>query len=527
VNQREAFELLLSNRLLFKETLMLVESKDRQRVPYKLNPIQLDVNLTRTGRDVYVKPAQVGFSTDIICDYLIDCVTIPGTTAVIISYDEFITGRLLRKAHYFYRVLKERIPTLDKLNHKSTYEMTFEKLNSSFFISSAQSFTGVRGETIHRLFLDEFAFWPPGDAERVWASALQRVPLSGDSTVDIGSTPNGEGNEFYEVYMAAREGKEVGKSIFTPHFYPWYIHPEYRMPAESQFILTGDDVTPLRNVQPDEEKLLRIFESLGYDELKAYDLLRWRRYKQAEMSSLQRSGTTRLLFSQEFPEDDVSCFLAAGDAAYDSQLLANMAGDCFPAPLRWNRADVWEEPKDGVNYLIAVDPGVGKHSDSVATVWDFSSEEEFNHVATLGGLYDGPEMADMVKLLAVHYNNAIVANEDALEFNNFIKDYGNLYYRTDIESGKVYNKIGWLTSPKTKPFMIAELNRNLQKIRTHDIRLVSQCRNIRWVQGARGQRAVAVGADDYHDSLAIAICTRSSAPVERGLVGTYGWKDSW
>src|SRR3990167_2129250 len=146
MNQKEAMKLLLTDRRLFKETLMGIENKDRYIVPFVLNPIQLDMYNTATGRDVYVKPAQVGFSSDVICDFLIDCITIPGTTAVVISYDEFITGRLLRKAHAFYDILLERIPSIDRLVHRSTYEMTFEKLRSSFYISSSRSFTGVRGE---------------------------------------------------------------------------------------------------------------------------------------------------------------------------------------------------------------------------------------------------------------------------------------------------------------------------------------------------------------------------------------------
>jgi len=526
MNKEEALKLLLDDRVLFKETLMSIDDKERRRVPFKLNPIQLDVNKTRTGRDVYVKPAQVGFSSDIISDYLIDCLTVPSTTAVIISYDDFMTGRLLRKAHAFHRNLKDKIPTIDRLVHKSTQEMTFERLGSSFYISSAGSFTGVRGDIIHKLFLDEYAFWPLGSAERVMAAAMQRVPLVPGTSVDIGSTPNGEGNDFFETYMAAKEGKEVGKSIFTAHFYPWFIHPEYMMAMDSLFVLPGDSIFPLQNIDTSESLLLRRFEEMGMTEEEAHDKIRWRRYKKAEVASLHRSGKTQLLFQQEYPEDDVSCFLSAGDAVYDHQVLNDLAGNCFPAPIHKLFADIWEEPKAGINYLIAVDPGVGKVSDAVATVWTFT-EEDFFHHATLGGLYEGPDMAEKVTALAEYYNHAVIANEDALEFNNYIKTYPNLYYRTDIESGRVFNKIGWATTTKTKPFMIAEVNRHMLKLRTHDIRVIEQCKNIRWVEGARGSRAVAVGADDYHDSMAIGICCRESIPVERGFAGAYGWPDSW
>jgi len=76
--------------------------------------------------------------------------------------------------------------------------------------------------------------------------------------------------------------------------------------------------------------------------------------------------------------------------------------------------------------------------------------------------------------------------------------------------------------------MVTELGRYLSKITTHDIRLVSQLRNIRWQKDAKGRdRAISIGADDYHDSACIAIVCRTSLPVIRGAVGTYGWSDSW
>jgi hypothetical protein len=76
--------------------------------------------------------------------------------------------------------------------------------------------------------------------------------------------------------------------------------------------------------------------------------------------------------------------------------------------------------------------------------------------------------------------------------------------------------------------MITELGRYLSKITTHDIRLVSQLRNIRWMVDNRGRdRAVSIGSDDYHDSACLAIVCRSSMPTTRGIVGTYGWSEDW
>lgn len=540
MNQAEAMEMLLSNRREFIECLMLIEDKNRQTVPFVLNPIQANIHETSTGRDVYVKPAQVGASSYFICDFLIDCITIPGTTSIIISYDEFITGRLLRKAQSFYDILKSRIGTIPEMWKKSTYEKTFifenskgEKCGeSSFYISSARSFAMPRGEAIHNLLLDEFGFWPPGAAEEIFLAALQRVPLLLNTKVRILSTPNGEDNDFFEVYHAAKEGKEVGKSIFKAHFYTWYMHPEYHLTPDSPFVLPGDDKLILENLDDDEANLMLRFDQLGVSLEDASNKLRWRRYKIAEMSSLRRSGETRLLFAQEYPEDDVTCFQAAGDMWYDSELINDKARQCYPASVHNMFADIWYPPEEGLTYLVAIDPGLGKISKSVATVWTFKDgykkdedevPAEFKHCATLAGLYEDYDMAAKSIELAKYYNGAIIANEDTLGITSHLSKYSNLYYRTDPVTGKVGKNIGWQTNKSTKPYMCNELGRCLDKITTHDIRLISQLRNIRDIGG----RPTAIGEDDFHDSAAIAMVCRTAMPIDVGLVGCGGWGSDW
>jgi hypothetical protein len=513
------------------ESLIYIEDKDRRSIPFKLNPIQESIRANTTGRDVFVKPASVGATSYFMQDFLVDCLTIIGTTSVIISYDEFITGRLLRKAQSFYDSLSRAEGlTIPKLFHKSTSEKTYifedsrgvKHGESSFYIASAKGFSMPRGEPIHNLLLDEFAFWPSGAAVDVFAAALQRVPLTKQTKVAILSTPNGEENDFYEIYMAAKEGKEVGKSIFKAHFYPWYAHPEYSLPFDSPFVLPGDEKPVLDNLDSDEIKLILRFRLLGIDSIISDNKIRWRRYKIAELSSLRRSGETRLLFGQEYPEDDVSCFQSAGDMVFDSEQLNAMAKDCYPAPIREMFADIWNPPEEGMKYLVAIDPGLGKISESVATVWTFT-DTEFLHCATLAGFYGDDEMAEKSQVLARYYNTAIIANEDTLGITSHLKDYPELYYRTDPVTGKVGKDIGWQTTKSTKPYMMTELSRELSKISTHDIRIPSQLRNIRWVGG----RAIPIGSDDVAMSTAIAIVCRTAMPIERGFVGSHGWSDSW
>jgi hypothetical protein len=530
----QAMQMLLNDRLLYIETMMHVENKYRQVVPFMLNPIQLQMHKQSTGRDVSVKPAQVGGTTYYIGDFLADCVLIPGTTSVIISYDEFITGRLLRKAQMLYDnlVANPQYPfTIPKLNHKSTFEKTFvfedskgyKRGESSMYISSARGFSMPRGEPIHNLLLDEFSFWPKGAAQDVFAASLQRVPLTQKTKVRVVSTPNGEDNAFHEIYLSAKEGKEYGRSIFKSHFFEWYQMPEYSMQYDSPFCLPGDDIRTLENIQPDEKVLLQRWEKLGIDEEEQYNKLRWRRYKIAEMASLRRSGETSLLFWQEYPEDDVSCFQMAGNEYFDGPTVSAMIKNCFPAPYHMHEADIWYLPEENHKYLVALDPGIAKVSESVATVWDFGTEGTFKHCATLAGLWADDILAEKAMALGRFYNTngspAVLATEDALGIVAHIKHYPNLYYRTDPETGKMSNNIGWYTSRTTKPYMLLEMNRNLDKIETHDARIPSQMRNIRIVGG----KAEPVGADDFVMSTAIAIVCRESIPIVRGVVDHKGW----
>src|SRR4030042_4185261 len=120
ISQEEAMRRLFSNRKLTLETLLEIEDKDRQLVPMRLNPIQSDVIDTSTWRDIYVKPGQVGFTSIVGGDFLIDNVTINGTVSVIISYDEFSAQRLLLKAKKYHQSLQRRLPSIPDLDHKSS-----------------------------------------------------------------------------------------------------------------------------------------------------------------------------------------------------------------------------------------------------------------------------------------------------------------------------------------------------------------------------------------------------------------------
>jgi hypothetical protein len=525
---------IFRNRKRYIETFIKIEDKNRVIVPFHLNYIQQLYESRATRRDIILKPRQVGFSSYVLADILADTITKPGTVSVIVCYEDFITQRLLQKVDQFYDSIPEAIKP--PMGHRSTAEKSFPDIKSVLYIGTARSFVFGRGDAIHNLLCDEYGFWP--NPERLMVPLQQAVPKNG--RIKILSTPNGPGNSFASIYESAKKGLESGGSIYTPHFFPWYIHHEYQLSPDDEAALPKDRCTPLKNLTTDELILL--------DKGLTENQIRWRRAKIVELEQLRREQGTGSMFVQEYPEDDVTCFIVGGNLYYDVDVVDQLYQGCKP-PLFQKRIeykldendrvthelmlDVWVPPEEGKTYLLACDPGQGALTYSGASVWQFhrdSQEEEVGiHCATLHGKIRPEHMAPAIAEIGKWYNHAVLAVESnghglAVTTNTAVRKYPNLYWRTDILSGKVKQEVGWRTDAKTKPWMLVELRKMMPHLTLMDARIVSEFRNIRADEVGN---VVVTGTDDLHDTAAIAMATRQSQPVARGYVGTAGWDDDW
>ena len=289
--------------------LFQIENKRRETIQF--DPLAIQQGMLRAidpegCRNVILKPSQVGATTCIIGYYLADTLIHKGTTSVIVAFEEFITQRLLTKAQFMYDQLPDEIKP--PMGHTSSHEKTFPSLNSTMYIGSARAFTFGRGEVIHNFLADEFAFWY--NTSHIMVPVLQRVPPSG--RVNVLSTPNGEDNDFARLYKSAKEGRSQWQALF----FPWFWHEEYRLEPGHNYALPKDR-SKLEFLEDAEVKLM---EDAGLEE----DQIRWRRAKIAELMELNRTGESALLFPQEFPEDDESCFVVAGDMIYTPDVLADL-----------------------------------------------------------------------------------------------------------------------------------------------------------------------------------------------------------
>ncbi len=510
----------LINDRAFLGTFIVIENRNGQELAFELNPAQELLYPTLTGRDLIIKAGQLGITTFFLARGFKKVITQDNVTAVVVAHEEFLTQRLLLRVRNMYQRMPMPANKKPKMKHDSAYEMSFPSRRSTFYIGTAGAKTFGRGEPIHYFLGSEFAFWP--DPWNIYTPTEQRVPLEGEMIIE--STPNGEGSErdpnaFYFLVQEA----VLGEGIWNLTTLPWWLEPEYVIPIGSRFALTAD-VHKITNYTLEEIDLIT---RVGWNDEEADKRIRWRRRKIASIKSS---------FWQEFYEDIVSCFLSTKEPFYDFDQTERMRMACYDAPGHRNHAEIWNHPasaEDHPVYVCVVDPGQGKITRSVAQIWrvDLDAHQTLRHEATLAGKYDPESFAPLVKSLAAYYYTAKIvpeANGHGMAFCALVRDYPNLYWRTDIVSGIESKQIGWKTTGPTrigalgtKMFAITELQNILANLVTYDINLVRELRQVKY----SGSNVIFMGSDDYHDAAMILAATRSSISgvLPRGFIGESGY----
>lgn len=495
---------LLTDRRFYIEGLIQIPNKERIPVPFKFNRVQSELyeglnEMKYAGMPVrahVLKSRQMGVTSLIMAMFLVDCITRPNTTSVVIAHEEFITQRLLTKAKIFEASIPPELKP--EMSHKSAYELAWEDIHSVFYIGSSRSFVFGRGERVDNALCSEIAFW--NNPERITIPLGEGIPRNG--TLIYESTPNGEENLFNSAWIEASSGWSRGTSLFRPFFFPWWYCDEYQLePGEGLLV---DASSPLKYT--DIEQVLVSKHGLNEKQI------RWRRMKLA--SPLAQ------MFFQEYPEDEHSCFLKTAEAVFDQDLLNAKAKLCYEPGSGFENAVVWFHPEEGHAYIVGADPTVGVHDKAAASVWDLKG---LKLCAVLMGMYEPVTFASKIKLLGEYYNKALLVvenNNPGVAVLSYLTDYPNLYYHRDLVTGKPTGRAGWTTSSQSKSYMIQEFRKLLPELQIFSIDLIREAKNFRYV----GLDVETVGEDDLMMSAMLALAARDIYSGKPALVGSWGWK---
>jgi hypothetical protein len=480
------------------EALLKIDNKEGHIVPFRFNKGQAYFNRNKSHRNIVLKHRQGGWSSSILADMYIDCITIPMTKAAVVSHETHATQRLLDRVHFYHESMDDPKPNLGA---DSRSEIAFPDTLSSIYIGTAGSRAFGRGDTIRKCLLSELAFYE--DARSILNAVQDAVPMSGELTIEC--TPNGEDNPFYEEWVKAREGK----SPYKPFFFPWWWTEEYKLPRESELTLIGDRGE--LHYSTDEEELIRKFHLTE-------EQIRWRRYKIAEKQGL---------FWQEYPEDEVSCFITIGDPVFDTDILNTLAQSCYDGQKHLDGWLFWQPPEPKMVYTIGVDTSAGAPGGSYSAACVINAR--FEVVATFQARIEPHILALLLKKLGKWYNMAEIAverNFTGYAVLGHLLDYPNIYHQRDFVSGKITTNRGWWTNDQTRQYMITAMKERLPTFHTWDMNLVRQLRSFRFIKKETKYEATAQTFDDLAMATMIAVAVRKVLGVSTGYQGaTKGW--SW
>lgn len=451
----EALTILCNDFEQYAELNLKIKTKEGSIDPLKFNTPQryihqqLERQLKNTGkiRAILLKGRQQGASTYTEGRFYWRTSTNFGKQAYILTHEQAATDNLFGMAkRYHDNCDPELKPSTGAANAK---EMLFDKLDSGYKIGTAGSKAVGRSGTIQFFHGSELAFWP--NAHEHFAGVLQCIPDAHGTEVILESTANGVGGKFHELWMQAINGEGDYIAIFVP----WFWSPEYVKSA------VGFKPTP---------------EELRQQKLYGVTLeqLAWRRSKIDEMG--------KALTDQEYPYCWQDAFLASGRTVFDKELTAAALKECWKPKKRMvlenkrfvSRNDgelrVWAEPKPGNRYVIGADVAEGLDGGDYSSA-DVRELPYGQQVAQWHGHIAPDLFGNLLNVLGLWYNAALLGvevNNHGLTVVTTLRNlnYPNLYVQHALDDRgsdeKETKRIGWLTTSKSKPYIIDHLSAELR-----------------------------------------------------------------
>jgi len=398
--------------------LYKVINKQSQLVTFKEFDCQRQIR-TCTSRVIQIlKFRQIGITTGCSIDLLDDAIFIPNTTAMILAHRQKDLDKIFNKVKIAYKKMDPRIrPIIDK-GGGSRFEMRFPEINSKIFTDIEN-----RGDTVHRLHVSEAAYVEPPRLKATLGAVVPHGRITHESTA------NGMQGDYYKHWADPNSPR-------AKLFFPWFIQKEYQT--------NGDHVKGLTI----DEKELKRFAKKNYGIEITRHQIAWRR----EM--IQEYGD---MFFQEFPENDISCFLASGACPIDQVLVTKLMKQVKEPISDDGTLKVWEPFVDGNRYIVSADVAQGVRADySVADVWRLDTMEQVAQYRS-NNIKPFPFGAKLVEIANLYWMGGRPWPLISAELNNHghavngylynTASYSNIYcYKDDTQ--------GWLTNTITRPKMI-------------------------------------------------------------------------
>jgi len=437
--------------------LLQIKTKGEGKVTFdfaRWHPEQKRFERERTGRDLVVKPRQIGFSTlENARDYQY-ARTHEGAQVVVVVHSgeaksEFFSAiRLMDQSLRAWGLSPE-----PRENTKTGLRWDDNDSSIKVIEAGKDEITAAdrgRSGTIQRLHITEAAFYRA--PEETMAALFGSL---GENECVIESTANGVGNWFHSRVEEARKGLFDNYAL---HFFSWLEHPGYIAEPGSY---------PAPPAERDRHWETKIRAAGASDAQIAW----WRK-------TVQKLGLERAL--REYPVSLEAAFLVSGESWLDTEHLDWLRMqtrqpideiDLVRGLREFGALRLFEKPERGRTYLVIVDPSEGTGGNEAAmTVMDHRSGRV---VATWENNRVKPgELAHPAAQAGRLYNNALLVVERNVWRRASNSDGGGGVETLNVlEREERYPRLyrdekgvlGWSTNELTRPLIFGDLAKAIEE----------------------------------------------------------------
>lgn len=390
-------------------------------------------------------------------------VTKPNSQCMTLSYNAGSTKRIFRMALLMHQRDPEQVPR----RSENSESLAYDSLNSEFQIGTAGSKKTGRGSTLSRVHCSEVAWWFDGgnrmDKQAELISGLMESAEHGEMVME--TTPNGS-EWFEQTYNQAKaDGK---RAEWTPIFLPWFLD-------------TQKNTLPFANI----EERAEVFDTLTAEETGlieqhgvSLEMIHWRRGAKKRL---------RVLFEQEYPVDDISCFLAKGTCWFDVQCLAKLSAALIEFPkthIPGGTIARFAAPIPLHCYAVGVDASEGIAGGQSGDEGDLSAVSVIHvltgeQVACARGYWRPADLAALIVKLAIEYNGAFLGIERNNHGHAVLQKVAELGYRNVYKDEN--DKAGWLTDANSRELALQDLAEALAEgwLKSRDRDFLDECKHFR------------------------------------------------
>jgi hypothetical protein len=359
---------------------------------------------------------------------------------------------------------------LDSFPWKNTMRSILGKTTcsngSTFEMDSAERWNAGISRTRQVVVFSETPKWPRTGVKndnKVAHAVMPSVPREPDTIVISEGTPNGASGWQYNQWIKAlwldeyvkrlQAGESQPGNGWVKIFAAWFEFTELVLKVSDQ-----ERAEIRRTLTTRESKGIQMY---GWTE----EQIAWRR---ATIAS--ECGGSEKSFDEYYPEDDLSCWLGTGRPRFDQAALMHMERrlsglnpltgrlllqddgatvNWAPCPDGTGDIQIWEEPREGMKYVVWVDPATGEDQTesnnpdrhSIGVLRAPYIDQNGNHVnAAIVARVKAPFQGegDMVAMhaanLAYHYGQCLIVLEVnmGLHVLTNLKLRGCLIYKREV-----------------------------------------------------------------------------------------------